>query len=99
MGQEFGAPDQAGGRETRRPAGPSARFALEAPHRAPAVDTSDPAAVDRAVPRLPFVYRAGKKLRHRVSAMVARSSRVGDQSVYDPAPFPRMAASSGRPTE
>ena len=34
------------------------------------------------------LYRIGKKLRHKVSAVVARSSRVGDRPVYDPALFP-----------
>lgn len=33
------------------------------------------------------LYRLGKKLRHRVGAVVARSSRVGDRPVYDPALF------------
>lgn len=33
------------------------------------------------------LFRFGKKLRHRVSAVVARSSRVGDQPVYDAAMF------------
>lgn len=37
------------------------------------------------------LYRIGKKFRHRVSALVARSSRVGDQPVYDPAFFPWIA--------
>jgi ornithine lipid ester-linked acyl 2-hydroxylase len=34
------------------------------------------------------IFRIGKKLRHRVSAVVARSSRVGDRPVYDPRAFP-----------
>ncbi|MGZ8362144.1 MAG: aspartyl/asparaginyl beta-hydroxylase domain-containing protein [Allosphingosinicella sp.] len=34
------------------------------------------------------LFRIGKKLRHRVSAVVARSSKVGDAPLYDPAIFP-----------
>ena len=34
------------------------------------------------------IFRLGKKMRHRVSAVVARSSHVGDQQLYDPALFP-----------
>ena len=34
------------------------------------------------------LFRIGKKLRHRVSAVVAHSSRVGDTPLYDPAIFP-----------
>ena len=30
------------------------------------------------------LFRIGKKMRHKVSAVVARSSRVGDRPVYDP---------------
>lgn len=37
------------------------------------------------------VFRIGKKLRHRVSALVARSSRVGDTPLYDPAIFSWIA--------
>ena len=37
------------------------------------------------------LFRIGKKLRHRVSALVARSSRVGDRPLYDPAIFPWIA--------
>ena len=38
------------------------------------------------------LFRIGKKLRHRVSAVVARSSKVGDAPLYDPAIFPWIAA-------
>jgi beta-hydroxylase len=37
------------------------------------------------------VFRVGKKLRHKVSALVARSSKVGDRPVYDSAAFPWIA--------
>ena len=42
------------------------------------------------------VYRLGKKLRHRVSALVARSSRVGDRPVFDGADFPWIARLEAR---
>ena len=44
--------------------------------------------VSTARPPLPPIYRIGKKLRHRISAVVARSSHVGDQPVFDAADFP-----------
>lgn len=37
------------------------------------------------------LFRIGKKLRHRFSAVVARSSKVGDTPLYDPAIFPWIA--------
>ncbi|MGE3397547.1 MAG: aspartyl/asparaginyl beta-hydroxylase domain-containing protein [Sphingomonas sp.] len=37
------------------------------------------------------VFRIGKKLRHRFSAVIARSSKVGDMPVYDPRLFPWIA--------
>lgn len=37
------------------------------------------------------LFRIGKKLRHRVSAVIARSSKVGDTPVYDPRLFPWIA--------
>ena len=46
---------------------------------------------DRKVPPLPPLYRIGKRLRHRISALIARSSTVGDTPVYDPALFPWIA--------
>jgi ornithine lipid ester-linked acyl 2-hydroxylase len=42
---------------------------------------------DRTVPPLPPLYRVGKRLRHRISALIARSSTVGDTPVYDPKLF------------
>ena len=42
------------------------------------------------------VYKIGKKLRHKVSAVVARSSKVGDQPVYDPLLFPWIAQVESR---
>ena len=45
------------------------------------------------------LYRIGKKLRHKVSAVVARSSRVGDQAVYDPDLFPWIREIEARWTE
>ncbi|HET9428880.1 MAG TPA: aspartyl/asparaginyl beta-hydroxylase domain-containing protein [Allosphingosinicella sp.] len=38
------------------------------------------------------LFRIGKKMRHKVSAVVARSSRVGDGPVFDPNLFPWIAA-------
>ncbi len=38
------------------------------------------------------LFRVGKKLRHKVSAVVARSSQVGDQPVYDSGLFPWIPA-------
>jgi beta-hydroxylase len=40
---------------------------------------------------MPQLYRLGKKLRHKVSRVVARSSRVGDSPTYDPARFDWIA--------
>ena len=37
------------------------------------------------------IYRLGKKLRHRVSAIVAHSSLVGDQPVFDAGQFDWIA--------
>jgi beta-hydroxylase len=54
------------------------------------VSTPPPAAADpaRRPPPPHPIYRWGKKLRHRVSAVIARSSKVGDRPVFDPALFP-----------
>jgi aspartyl/asparaginyl beta-hydroxylase (cupin superfamily) len=41
-----------------------------------------------AVPRRPFILRAGKRIRRQVDAIVARSSRVPNDPVVDPALFP-----------
>jgi len=37
------------------------------------------------------IFRIGKKLRHKVSAIIARSSQVGDTPVYDPRRFAWIA--------
>jgi ornithine lipid ester-linked acyl 2-hydroxylase len=46
---------------------------------------------NEGIPPTPFLFKVGKKLRHRVSAVVARSSQVGDQPRYDAAHFPWIA--------
>jgi beta-hydroxylase len=46
---------------------------------------------ERAVPPLPPLFRIGKKLRHRISALIARSSLVGDAPVLQPGQFPWVA--------
>jgi beta-hydroxylase len=51
---------------------------------------------ERAVPPLPPLYRVGKRLRHRISALIARSSTVGDTPVYDPKLFPWIAGIEAR---
>ncbi len=43
------------------------------------------------VPKLPLLFRIGKKLRHRVSAVIGRSSRVGNEPVLDASHFPWIA--------
>ena len=43
------------------------------------------------VPDLPLLFRIGKRLRHRVSAVIGRSSRVGNAPVLDNAHFPWIA--------
>jgi beta-hydroxylase len=55
-----------------------------------------PDAAERKVPPLPPLYRIGKRLRHRISAVIARSSRVGNTPVYDPALFPWIAGLEAR---
>jgi ornithine lipid ester-linked acyl 2-hydroxylase len=62
----------------------------------PVVSPTKSAPPSPAVPPLPRIYRLGKKLRHRVSAVVARSSRVGDQPVFDAALFPWVAEVESR---
>jgi len=56
---------------------------------APAQDAQ--AEAKRKVPPLPPLFRIGKRLRHRFSALIARSSTVGDTPVYDPRLFPWIA--------
>jgi aspartyl/asparaginyl beta-hydroxylase (cupin superfamily) len=51
-------------------------------------DSPASAAAGQTVPPLPPLYRIGKRLRHRISAIIARSSTVGDTPVYDPRLFP-----------
>jgi beta-hydroxylase len=65
----------------------------------PMFSSTETAPGPAAVPPLPRIYRIGKKLRHRVSALVARSSQVGDQPVYDPALFPWIAEVEARSAE
>jgi len=55
-----------------------------------------PTAAERQVPPLPPLYRVGKRLRHRISRVIARSSKVGDTPVYDPALFPWIAPLEAR---
>src|SRR5687768_9135610 len=46
---------------------------------------------ERAVSPPPLLFRIGKKMRHRIGAVIARSSRVGDTPVYDTGLFPWIA--------
>jgi beta-hydroxylase len=50
----------------------------------------------RTVPSLPPLFRFGKKMRHRIGAVIARSSRVGDTPVYDTRLFPWIAQLEAR---
>ena len=43
---------------------------------------------ERKVPPLPPLLRLGKRLRHRISNVIARSSKVGNAAVLDPSLFP-----------
>lgn len=43
---------------------------------------------ERKVPPLPPLFRIGKRLRHRISGLIARSSKVGNAPTYDPKLFP-----------
>lgn len=69
---------------TQRAAG--AMLARNPPAPSEAQPEAPPAA--QPDPQLPFLFRLGKRLRHRVSAVIARSSRVGDGPLYAPALFP-----------
>jgi beta-hydroxylase len=51
---------------------------------------------ERAVPPLPPLFRIGKKLRHRIGAVIARSSKVGDAPVYSASHFPWIAGLEAR---
>jgi len=53
-------------------------------------------APERAVPPLPPLFRIGKRLRHRISGVIARSSKVGNAPTYDPRLFPWIAALEAR---
>ncbi|HEX8241128.1 MAG TPA: aspartyl/asparaginyl beta-hydroxylase domain-containing protein [Allosphingosinicella sp.] len=53
-------------------------------------------AAERSVPQLPLFFRIGKKMRHRIGAVIARSSRVGDTPVYDTRLFPWIAGLEAR---
>lgn len=56
-----------------------------------------PAAVpERSVPRPSLLFRIGKRMRHRIGAVIARSSRVGDTPVYDTKLFPWIARLEAR---
>jgi hypothetical protein len=55
---------------------------------APPGPPSEASAAPGSNPPLPLLFRLGKRLRHRVSAVIARSSRVGDGPLYAPALFP-----------
>jgi len=55
---------------------------------------SAPRAARATVPA--SIFRLGKKLRHRVSAVVARSSQVGDRPLYNPTLFPWIAPLEAR---
>jgi beta-hydroxylase len=46
---------------------------------------------ERAVPPLPLLMRVGKRMRHRIGAVIARSSKVGDTPVYAASHFPWIA--------
>jgi beta-hydroxylase len=52
---------------------------------------SPPQEEQRKVPPLPPLFRLGKRFRHRISAVIARSSKVGNDPVLEPALFPRIA--------
>jgi aspartyl/asparaginyl beta-hydroxylase (cupin superfamily) len=54
------------------------------------------AVAERAVPPKPLLFRIGKKMRHRIGAVIARSSRVGDMPVYDTGLFPWIARLEAR---
>jgi aspartyl/asparaginyl beta-hydroxylase (cupin superfamily) len=49
------------------------------------------AQAERKVPPLPPLFRVGKRLRHRISALIAQSSHVGNTPVYEPSLFPWVA--------
>ncbi len=59
----------------------------------------EPVQRQSATPAPGLLFRTGKKLRHRISAVVARSSLVGDTPTYDPSNFPWIAGLESRWSE
>lgn len=55
-----------------------------------------PAPAERQIPPLPPLYRIGKRFRHRISALIAGSSKVGNSPTYDPKLFPWIGALEAR---
>ena len=53
-------------------------------------------APERVVPPLPPLYRIGQKLRHRIRALIARSSQVGDMPVREAGAFSWVPALEAR---
>ena len=51
---------------------------------------------ERTVPPLPPLFRLGKKLRHTIGIVIARSSRVGDTPVHAASLFPWIAQLEAR---
>lgn len=51
---------------------------------------------ERRVPRLSPLFRVGKKLRHRISRVIANSSKVGDAPTYPTSLFPWIGALEAR---
>jgi aspartyl/asparaginyl beta-hydroxylase (cupin superfamily) len=66
----------------------------EMPKIAPA-----PVGEERKVPPLPPLFRVGKRMRHRISAVIARSSKVGNDPVLDTRLFPWIAELEKRTPE
>ena len=54
------------------------------------------AEAERAAPPLPPLFRIGKKLRHRIGAVISRSSKVGDMPVHATSLFPWIAQLDAR---
>jgi len=51
---------------------------------------------ERTVPPLPPLFRIGKKLRHSIGAVIARSSKVGDTPIFAASLFPWIAQLEAR---
>src|SRR3569833_3158445 len=58
--------------------------------------STHPAQGHAKVPPLPPLFRLGKRLRHRISRVIARSSKVGNAPVLDPCAFPWIEALEAR---